>query len=466
MSKTIRIVAVVLAAILLLSFGFVAGCVATGSSSPGSASSAAPAATVSPTDSGSSTFTTPPVFSSTPAATLTPSNTSTFIVVPATTPSPIISSAPTPTPTPAITPSRTTPATPPAATADSGLINQAWNILTRDYVVPSQVDGTALNQGAISGMVQALKDPYSAYLTPDQFKLTQSDLSGTFSGIGAQVTSNKQNQIVIVAPIAGSPAAKAGLQTGDVILAVNGESTEGMNLTQVVLLIRGPTGTTVTLTILHQGASTPVDISIVRAQITAPSVTSRMIGNIAYIQLNSFGDTTNDELNKALQTLDLKNSVGIVMDLRDNPGGLVTTVVDVASHFIKSGVIITLRDNQGKTQSDSASPNGVFTTLPMVVLVNQFSASGSEVLTGALQDYKRATVAGTVTLGKGSYDSFFNLSDGSAIYLTIGRWLTPNGREIEGKGITPDYILTQTGDDEITWAVNFLTGNTPAPTPS
>jgi carboxyl-terminal processing protease len=341
------------------------------------------------------------------------------------------------------------------------LINQAWSILTGDYVVPSQVDGTALNEGAIAGMVQALNDPYSAYLTPDQFHLTQSDISGTFSGIGAQVTTDKQNQIIIVAPIAGSPAAKAGIQTGDIILAVNGVSTQGMNLTQVVLLIRGPNGTAVNLTILHQGDSTPVDISIVRAQITSPSVTSRMAGNIAYIKINSFAETTNDELNKALQSLDLKNSVGIVLDLRDNPGGLVTTVVDVASHFIKSGVIITLRDNKGNTQTESANPNGVFTNLPMVVLVNQYSASGSEVLSGALQDYKRATIAGTVTLGKGSYDSFFNLSDGSAIYLTIGRWITPNGREIEGKGITPDYTLTQTGDDEITWAVNSLTGKTP-----
>ncbi len=140
----------------------------------------------------------------------------------------------------------------------------------------------------------------------------------------------------------------------------------------------------------------------------------------------------------------------------DFAGGLVTAVVDVASHFIRSGVIITLRDNQGRTTSQSVNPNGIFSDLPMVVLVNQYSASGSEVLSGALQDYHRATIAGTTTLGKGSYDSLFNLSDGSAIYLTIGRWLTPKGQEIEGKGITPDYTLTQTGDDEVQWAIDFL----------
>ena len=155
----------------------------------------------------------------------------------------------------------------------------------------------------------------------------------------------------------------------------------------------------------------------------------------------------------------MKNSSGIILDLRDNPGGLVSTVVDVASHFIKEGVIITLRNNQGKTTSESVKPNGIFTDLPMVVLVNQYSASGSEVLSGALQDYQRATIAGVKTLGKGSYDSFFSLSDGSAIYLTVGRWLTPKGREIEGLGITPDQVLTQTGDDEIQWAIDFLNKN-------
>jgi carboxyl-terminal processing protease len=346
----------------------------------------------------------------------------------------------------------------PVQTPDVALINEAWDVLQKNYVVPSTADAATLNEGAIRGMVQSLKDPYSAYLNPSDYKLTQSDFQGSFSGIGAQVALNKQNIPVIVAPIEGSPAAKAGIKTGDQILAVNGESTEGLSLTEVVLKIRGQTGTPVKLLIQHEGDTQTVEITIVRAEINAPSVTSQMKGNVAYIKINGFIENTNDSLNSALQSLDLKNSVGIILDLRDNPGGIVTTVVDVASHFIKSGVIITLRDNQGKTQAESARPNGVFTQLPMVVLVNGFSASGSEVLSGALQDYKRATIAGTVTLGKGSYDSFFQLSDGSAIYLTIGRWITPNGREIEGKGITPDYTLTQTGDDAITWASDFLNG--------
>ncbi len=346
----------------------------------------------------------------------------------------------------------------PTDTPNAQLIDEAWGILQKNYVIPSKADSTTLNEGAVRGMVDSLKDPYSAYLNPADYKLTQSDFQGSFSGIGAQVTLDKSNVPIIVAPIEGSPAALAGIKTGDAILAVDGVPTEGLSLTEVVLKIRGPSGTSVKLLIQHSGQAQPTEITIVRAQITSPSVTSQMKTNVAYLQINSFADNTNDAVNQALQSLDLKNAAGIILDLRDNPGGIVTTVVDVASHFIKNGVIITLRDNQGKTQAESAHPNGVFTELPMVVLVNQYSASGSEVLSGALQDYKRATIAGTVTLGKGSYDSLFPLSDGSAIYLTIGRWITPNGREIEGKGITPDITLTQTGDDAIIWAVDFLNG--------
>jgi carboxyl-terminal processing protease len=336
------------------------------------------------------------------------------------------------------------------------LLNEAWTIISQDYVEPSKVDSTNLNEGAINGMVQALNDPYSAYLSPTNYKLEQSNLQGSFEGVGAQVSTNRNNQIIIIAPLQNSPAAKAGIKTGDIILAVNGQSTQGMSLIEVVNLIRGPAGTAVKLLIQHEGESTPVEITVTREQINISTVTYSVKGDIVYIKISGFDERTNGELQAALQALDLKSATGIMLDLRDNPGGLVTAVVDVASHFIRSGVIITLRDNQGRTTSQSVNPNGIFSDLPMVVLVNQYSASGSEVLSGALQDYHRATIAGTTTLGKGSYDSLFNLSDGSAIYLTIGRWLTPKGQEIEGKGITPDYTLTQTGDDEVQWAIDFL----------
>ncbi len=345
------------------------------------------------------------------------------------------------------------------ASPDVNLINQAWTAIYQNYVDPTKLDPVAQNHGAIKGIVDSIKDPYSAFLDPETYKLFQSDLQGNFEGIGATVNMNSDNQPTIIAPLPNSPAEKASLQTGDIILAVNGKSTTGLTLTEVVLSIRGPVGTSVTLTVQHPGQTTTADITVVRAQINVASVNYEMKGDIAYIRILELGQTTNDELNTALQSIDMTSTKGIILDLRSNPGGIVPTVVNVASHFIKSGVIITLVDNKGNKTSDSVNPNGIFTDLPMVVLVDQYSASGAEVLTGSLKDYKRATIAGITTFGKGSYDINIPLKDGSDIYLTVGRWETPNGNLIEGKGIQPDYVLTQTGNDEIQWAIDFLHGN-------
>lgn len=344
------------------------------------------------------------------------------------------------------------------ASASTGLqvIDQAWNAIFQYYVDPTKLDSTNLSRAAINGIMTALDDPYSAYLDPATYQLFESNLQGNFEGIGAEVALNSDNRPMVIAAFENSPAAKAGIKPGDVILAVNGTSTAGMNLVEVVLEIRGPAGTSVTLAILHEGATTPTDIEIVRAQINPTSVSWEMRENVAYIRILQFDEQTNTELNAALQSIDLKNTTGIVLDLRSNPGGLVTTVVDVASHFVKSGVVLTLVDNKGERTSEPVHPNGVFTDLPMVVLVDQYSASGSEVLSGALQDHKRATIAGVRTFGKGSYDNNIPLQDGSNIYLTVGRWLTPNGHLIEGKGIEPDYVLSVTGDAEVQWAVDFL----------
>jgi len=348
--------------------------------------------------------------------------------------------------------------TSPGQSPGLNLVNQAWNIIFQDYVDPAGINTENLSRGAVQGMMTALDDPYSAYLPPDIYQLFQNNLQGQFEGIGAQVTLNDKNLPMIVAPLPGSPAEKAGLKTGDVILSVDNVTTEGVSLTETILKIRGPAGTPVTLSVLHEGAAAPVDITITRAQIDTKSATAEMRGDIVYIRIFQFGDQTNTELNSALQSLDLAASKGIVLDLRSNPGGLVPVVVDCASHFIKSGVIITLVDNKGNRSTESAHPNGVFTDLPMVVLVDQYSASGAEVLTGALRDHGRATVAGVKTFGKGSYDETIALQDGSYIYLTVGRWLTPNGQMIEGKGIEPDYVLTETGDAETQWAIDFLHG--------
>jgi len=339
---------------------------------------------------------------------------------------------------------------------NGALLNQAYGIIHKNYVVPEQVDDTILTQGAVKGMVQSIEDPYSYYLTPTEYELTQGNFQSSFGGIGASISTNDQNQPLIVQTFKDSPAEKAGILPQDVILAVDNVTTEGLTVDQVVSRVRGTIGTPVTLTILHENAQLPVYITITRAEINPSTVNFRKEGDIAYIQITNFYERTNIEFQAALEELDLANCKGIIIDLRNNLGGYVTSMVDVASHFIKEGTIITLRDNQGRTQTESVNPNGTLTDLPLGVLVNQYRASASEVLSGDLQDYQRAAIAGTQTLGKGSYDQFFKLEDGSAIYLTVGRWLTPNGREIEGKGITPDIVLEETGDEAVQWAVDYL----------
>jgi carboxyl-terminal processing protease len=344
-----------------------------------------------------------------------------------------------------------------ASTTDSHLdvVKQAWDIIFSDYVDQSKLDATKLSQAAIKGMVEALDDPYTAYLDPQSYQLSTSSLQGKFEGIGATV-GVRDNQIIIVAPIPNSPAAKAGVQAGDIILAVNGESTEGLSLEEVVLRIRGPKGTTVRLTIQHQGETTPVELEIVRAEIELPSVSFEMRDDIAYIRLYQFNDRTDTELSTVLERLKPEGATGIVLDLRTNPGGSLDAVVSVASHFLKEGVVVYVVDNKGEETSYPVKPTSITTDLPLVVLTDNFSASGSEVLAGAIQDDKRGVIAGTRTYGKGSVNTLHKLQDGSGLYLTIARWLTPNRRLIEGKGISPDYELELEGDDAIQWAINYL----------
>ena len=337
-------------------------------------------------------------------------------------------------------------------------IEEAWGIIFRDYVEREKLDASALSQGAIKGMVEALADPYTAYLKPETYQMSLSNLEGKFEGIGAYV-GVKDKQIVIIAPIADSPAAKAGIRAGDIILEVDGRSAAEMSLEEAILHIRGPKGTPVRLLILHQGETEPEEIEIVRAEIKETSVDFKMRGDIAYININHFSESTDRELSPVLESLTREGATGIILDLRSNPGGLVEAVVDVASHFLKEGIVLSVLDNQGKQTSLSVKPGGVTTDLPLVVLTDNYSASGSEVLAGALQDYARATIAGTRTYGKGSVNTLHSLSDGSGLYLTTARWLTPKGRLIEGKGITPDYELELEEEAAIQWAIDYLMGD-------
>ncbi|MFC1980051.1 S41 family peptidase [Chloroflexota bacterium] len=344
--------------------------------------------------------------------------------------------------------------------AGSGLevVEEAWNIIFQDYVDKEKLDADALSRGAIKGILEALDDPYTSYLEPEIYNMSLSSLEGKFEGIGAQV-SLKDEQLVIIAPIAGSPAAGAGIRPGDVILEINGTSASGISLVEAVSRIRGPKGTPVMLLVLHQNETEPEIIEIIRDEIELLSVHSEMMEDLAYINISHFSERTNEELSTTLQSINEKAATGIILDLRSNPGGAVGAVVDVASHFLKEGVVLNIVDNRGEQTAMSVKSGGTTIDLPLVILVDSFSASGSEVLAGALQDYGRATVAGTKTFGKGSVNIIRELKDGSGLYVTTARWLTPNGRLIEGEGLYPDYELELEGDDAIQWAKDYLRSN-------
>ena len=350
--------------------------------------------------------------------------------------------------------------TPPNADLGRDVVTEAWDIIFQDYVDRDNLDGSALSQAAIRSMVETLDDPYTSYLDAETYQLALSSLEGKFEGIGAYIGVSDDQQIII-APIADSPAAKAGIRAGDIILEIDSRSTSGMSLAETVLSIRGAKGTSVRLLILHQGETNPEEIEIVRAEIELPSVHFEMRGDIGYINITYFSDRTSEELSPVIQSITQEAAAGIILDLRSNSGGLLEAVVDVASYFLTEGTVVKAVDNQGNYTHWTVEPNGVATDLPLVVLADSYSASGSEVLIGALQDYARATIAGTTTYGKGSINILHQLKDGSGLYITTAHWLTPNGRLIEGEGIEPDpgCELELEGEDAIQWALDYLKSN-------
>ena len=344
----------------------------------------------------------------------------------------------------------------PSSDKNLATIEDAWNVIHQDYVDPSKIDSAALSQAAVQAMMNTLNDPHSVYLSAQDYHQLQNNLAGQYGGIGASVTLT-DGQITVVSVNQGSPADQAGLKAGDAVLEIDGVSTAGMSVEDTVAKVQGAAGTQVTLLVQHQGETGTVLLTITRGTITTPSVIFQMMGDIAYIDISEFTDTTNEELTPVLQQLATNGAKGVVLDLRDNPGGPENVVVDVASRFITTGTILTVKYNDGSEDVVKATKQAQTTDLPMVLLVNSNSASASEVLTGALQDYGRATIAGQVTYGKGSVDQFYVLPDGSAIYLTIARWLTPNGHLIEGTGITPNVTLDPS-TDWVQWAIDHLHG--------
>ncbi|MGH8190666.1 MAG: S41 family peptidase [Rhodanobacteraceae bacterium] len=340
-------------------------------------------------------------------------------------------------------------APPTASSADAGIpslqeiqtFTRAFELIKHAYVTP--VGNKQLMQSAIRGMVSGL-DPHSEFLDRSELKNLTEDTSGAYTGLGIEVAQVK-HQLVIIAPLDGGPAKRAGVQPGDVIIGINGVPVQPDAIDAAVKKLRGPIGSKITLSILHADSNKPVTIPLVRQRIQVASVHTRMLApGYAYIRISEFQEDTADELTRKLEALQKKHGPlrGAVLDLRSNPGGLVTSAVGVADDFLNSGLIVSTRGRLPQTDLKfSATPGDLLHGAPMVVLVDNGTASAAEIVTGALKDNHRALVMGRRTFGKGSVQTILPLGNGDALKLTTARYYTPNGTSIQVAGITPDIVL-------------------------
>jgi carboxyl-terminal processing protease len=342
-----------------------------------------------------------------------------------------------------------------------GLSNftRVLDLIQRNYV--ENVDGEELTNKAIEGMLQSL-DPYSAYLSPERYRDLEIGTSGEFVGVGMEVTT-KNGYLNVITPIEGGPADKAGIKPKDLIIEIEGESTKGMVVQEAVNLLRGPKGSSVNITVEREGVPQPLKITLVREKITVKSVKYRMLDNqIGYIRLAQFQENSSQELRSALSALESQNGKklrGVVLDLRNNPGGLLGEAIEIVDEFIDQGLIVSVRGRtEGQAREYYATKNGDFQEYPIVVIVNDGSASASEVVAEALQDSKRATILGTNTFGKGSVQTIIRLEDGSGLKLTTAKFYAPSGRSISEIGVTPDVIVENddSNDKQLDTAIEIL----------
>lgn len=337
---------------------------------------------------------------------------------------------------------------PPSAEQEFTLMAEAWNLIDRVYVDRSAVEPKKMAYGAIGGMVDALGDTgHSTFLTPEMVQRSKEELTGEFQGIGAELRM-KDGRVVIVAPLDNSPAQKAGIRPGDVITKVNGEPIAGLPLEQVVERILGKAGTQVTLTLESPSRNEARDVTLTRAHITLHNVTWRPLPGtrLAHLRVASFSRGVGKDLVAALQEIEAKGLAGVVLDLRNDPGGLLGEAVAVASQFLTGGNVLLEKDAQGEITPVPVIVGGAAPKLPVVVLINQGTASGAEIVAGALQDADRAPLVGETTFGTGTVLNPFPLSDGSALMLAIEEWLTPEGHTIWHRGIEPDHAVALAPD--------------------
>ena len=324
---------------------------------------------------------------------------------------------------------------------------EVWALLGEKHIDADSINPQAAADGAIRGMMDSIDDPHAAYLAADQYSMMRQDIQGYFEGIGAEV-GVRNGFITIIAPIPDTPADEAGVRSGDVILEVDGESTRGMELFEVINLIRGQQGTSVRLLVRRAKTGETEELEIIRGVIPLESVRLTMlVGRIGHLRVTSFSGTSKEELQQAMERFNRSRGLGLVVDIRNNPGGLVSSVVEVTSQFVDEGLVLYQLDGQGNRRDWNAESGGMALDVPMVVLMNNGSASASEVFAGAIMHHGRALTIGVTTYGKGSVNNLWPLTDGSAVNFTIARWYTPSGKLIEGEGVTPDIILEASEDD-------------------
>ena len=325
---------------------------------------------------------------------------------------------------------------------------EAWQIVHDDYV-EQPVDDTEMMQGAIRGMLDSLGDQHTSFMDPSEFQQANSSIEGSYEGIGAWVDSTG-DYLAIVSPMPGSPAEAAGLESGDLVVAIDGEDMTGIPGDLVIKKVLGPAGSTVELTVQREGESEPLKFEVTRATISVPSIEGEMLDNqIGYIHIFTFGYTTTDDLRAAIQDLLDQDAQGLVIDFRNNGGGLLTTAIHVASEFLPEGeVVLHERYGDGTEDIHNAIPGGLAIDIPITILINEGSASASEVVAGALQDLERGQLVGVTSYGKGSVQNWVPLNnDQGAVRVTIAKWLTPLERTIHEIGLTPDVIVEMTDED-------------------
>lgn len=324
---------------------------------------------------------------------------------------------------------------------------EAWHTVETNFF-GELPDTRQMSYGAVRGVLSLLGDQHTTLVEPEPRQLERDNLKGSFGGIGALIGRNEARQVMLK-PMLDSPATRAGVKENDVLLKVNDADVKSdMKDQDIVLLIRGPIGSIVHLTLSREGETQPLAIAVVREKIETPTVAQKILdGNVGYVSISLFGERTAKELRGALEELKGKGVTALVLDLRNNPGGLLDAAVDVAGEFVGREVILRERRKDGSEKTYTASSGAVTPNVPLVILVNKSTASASEIVAGALRDLKKTPLIGEKTFGKGSVQLVFDLSDGSSLHVTVAQWYTPNNTQIHGQGLSPDVDVTMTDED-------------------